>query len=133
MVFRLALDYDMNLYTAVDGNSVKLTPKLNLGQWNMIYAAYTYSAGGVGGVGVSLVIVNGVVASGHAKAIGVYGTTPFSNADKIYVGSGWTGQIRRFQVYSPATIRFEQGNECLVGICCLKIYHRRLYFVYLWN
>ena len=116
MVFRLALDKDMNLYTAVNGNSVTLAPKLNLGQWNMIYAAYVYSAGGLG---ISLVTVNGVVASGYAKVTGAYGTTPFSNADKIYVGSGWTGQIRRFQVYSPATTRPEQGK--IIG-CLLEFF-----------
>ena len=97
----------MNLYTGVDGNSVKITPKLNLGQWNMIYAVYVYT---VGGRGTSLITVNGVLAPEVAVTFGAYGPSYFSNADRIYVGSGLTGHIKRFQVYSPGVIRLNQGN-----------------------
>ena len=74
----------------------------------MIYASYVYTHGGRG---LSIVHINGMPATGYADTGAAYGPTFFSNSDIIYIGPGFTGQLRRLQIFSPAAFELDQGSS----------------------
>ena len=103
----------MYIQTEIDGFTAEVSTPISVGQWTMIYASYIYS---VGGVGASEVYINGVEGDAHPIIQNAKGPSHFSNADILTVGPGWTGQLRRFQIYSPTTLRLFQG----LILCCLS-------------
>jgi len=107
-VFRLTLTQTMFLKTQIDSTtSALITPAIQQGKWTMIYASYAYT---YGGLGVAVVYINGVLATGNAVTASAYGPSVFTNADYIRIGKGFLGQLRRLQIFSPAPLNFYQGK-----------------------
>ena len=112
MTFGLGIDPDMYLWTGVDQVGVKITsPQIPLKKWTMIYASYIYPSGGLG---ISKVYINGVEGADQAKITSLAGPTAFSMADKIGIGPGFTGQIRRVQLYSPAPLEIQDPGNIFI-------------------
>lgn len=93
------------LQISQDGLTSGLTAALVPGEWNMVYVSYLYTVGGYGAAIIYLNTVGGIsVVSGT-----VHGSSVFSNSDRVRFGEGFIGQLRRIQVYSPATFRLNTG------------------------
>ncbi len=90
------------LESAYDHNSLTL----NVGEWYWIYASRVYIAGGVG---VSVVYVNGEKLSLYPVVSSAQGPSKMSSSDKVRFGAGFSGKLRRVQVYSPAALKLNEG------------------------
>lgn len=121
----------VNYFTSpTAANSAVGTTVLELGKWNQVYFSLLYTSGKFGEV---LVQINGgPVDSFHSGTVSM-SRTWFSTSDLIAIGSGFIGQLRRFQVYSPAalelnsqpcdsttctaTLGFSDPQTCLEAVC----------------
>ena len=72
---------------------------LPVGQWKMIYASFVYNDGVLA---AALVSKDLPAADSASFTLSSYGTSAFSSSDKITIGAGFIGQLRRVQIYSPA-------------------------------
>jgi len=91
-----------------DVPGVPQTIGINVGEWTQIYASYIYT---YGGVGETVVYVNGVVAGGITFTLAAHGPSVFGGADTFSIGSGLIGKVRRIQIYSPATLQLVQSKS----------------------
>ena len=86
----------------------------------MVYVSYTYT---YGGFGVANAYIDGNLADIYlatTTAYGAHGNTAFSTSDYVLIGHGFPGQLRRFQVYSPAALRLNV-EPCGPSTCSLEI------------
>ena len=95
----------MKLKGQMEGANAESSLTLNLGEWYWIYASYIYT---VGGVGVSAVYINGgqFLAPYTSNA---QGASKLSNTDLVRFGAGFSGKLRRMQVYSPAALKLNES------------------------
>jgi len=99
-----------------DGTTSTETTTFTLGTWTMVYVSSSYS---FGGYGASNIYIDGKLGP-HAVTIAGYGSSVFSNSDRVRFGEGFSGQIRRIQVYSPAAFRLNP-KPCDATTCALDI------------
>ena len=93
----------MRIKTTIRDASMEMPPVLAVGEWNTVYVQYILT---VGGCGVSKVAINGADAGLQAYTSSFTAPPPFSGSDKVRIG-GFTGHLRRFQIYSPSAFPFE--------------------------
>ncbi len=106
-IFSLQVTSAMKLQSTLNTKTQILkTVSLTLGEWAMIYATFDYL---YGGLGVSMVYVNGVGAGFNPSVASAYGASSFSTSDTVKIG-GFLGQIQRVQVYSPAAYQSTLSN-----------------------
>jgi hypothetical protein len=107
----------MKLKSVVDGTSAEGTKILKLGEWNQVYIAYLLTTGKFS---AALVQINGGSVDSFPSKTVTFSSTSFSTNDNILIGVGFIGQLRRFQVYSPAA--FELSSEsCNPTTCDVNI------------
>ena len=80
---------------------------LALGQWIMVYVMYSLTSGGYG---VSMLFVDGIYQV-FASYNDVAGAKVFSALDTVKFSGGFTGQLRRMQIYSPAAFSLITGTR----------------------
>ena len=88
-------------------NTIEPSQTVPLGQWNTIYLVYAVASGGTG---VARLYINGNQMSAGLNMQNVPNNSPFSNSDIIKIGGVFTGNLRRMQIYSPATFGTSQGT-----------------------
>ena len=96
----------MTLKTQIEEKSGETNSGVDLGKWTMIYVSFYY---GFQGLGISFVHINAAIAGATVKT-NTYGPSVFRSNDVISIGPGFTGQIRRVQIFSPAAVHLIQGN-----------------------
>jgi len=97
----------MTLKTYFDAFSMETTDTIIAGSWNTIYVVYAFTASGYG---ISKIYINGVDNNGEATTMTSPGPAIFTPADTIKIGQGFAGELRRFQVYSPAAFGLATDN-----------------------
>ena len=117
----------MFLQLRVHTKTQTLTPKINLGEWYLIYIAFIETHGGFG---TAFVSINGAEGVASARTTSAYGYQHFSNQDTMYIGSGLIGRLRRVQIFSPATAHLQQGSILHCVIILIES-HRRLCSLFL--
>jgi len=100
-IFYLTLTPQMTLKNQIDNQSGTLNIGIKVGEWTTIYASYLYTDGGLAEADV---YVNGAEAGSTFTAT-THGPSLFRNTDVIRVGPGFTGHLRRVQIYSPAAFQ----------------------------
>ena len=84
-----------------------MSPALNIDEWTTVYVAYSLTAQGYG---VSTVFINGIY-RGFKSITTAPLASSFTNADIVKIGGGFTGQLRRMQIYSPAAFGLASGSS----------------------
>ncbi len=79
---------------------------LNVGEWYWIYVSYTCAAGNIA---ASIVYVNGASIDLSIYVAGALPSSKLSSSDVVQFGGGFTGKLRRAQVYSPAAFALNPG------------------------
>ena len=97
----------MKLKTWVGANSGSMTSTLVIGQWVTVYVAYSITQGTYG---VSQLFLNGGMNDGFASMNTQPNSTALSASDTVKIGGGFTGQLRRLQVYSPAAFSLSKDS-----------------------
>jgi len=103
----------MFLKIQIDTVSYSITTAVQLGEWTQIYASYIYT---FGGLGIAVVYINGDLTIGGAVKTSVYGPSVFTTSDQIRIGEGVIAELKRVQIFSPATLYLHQGI-CLTSSC----------------
>ena len=88
---------------------------LTLGRWHTIYISFIYSNGYVG---TSLATIDDVYISSPAIFYpSTYQSSIFTSSDKITIGAGFIGQLKRLQIYSPGVYQLDPGFYHSGSIC----------------
>jgi len=69
--------------------------------------------------GTAIVTINGAEADGITETTYGIGHKHFSDQDKISIGPGFIGKLRRVQIFSPATAFLQQG-DCVPSSCAIN-------------
>jgi len=77
-----------------------------VGQWTAIYVVYAFTSGGFG---VSMVYIDGFLANSAALTTNGLSPSAFSTSDIVKIGQGFTGKLKRIQIYSPAAFGLVQN------------------------
>ena len=94
----------LSLKATIQTQSVDGTAVFGLGTWNLIYVSIIYNDGVFASIMAS---VNQGIPDCSTYIFNAYEPSVFSESDIITLGAGFIGQIRRFQVYSPAAFQLD--------------------------
>jgi len=97
----------MKLKTWVRTSSFEMISTFAIGQWVTVYVSYSITQGGYG---VSLLFINGGIYQGFASIYTPPNSTALSTADTVKIGGGFTGNLRRMQIYSPGSFALTTGT-----------------------
>jgi len=96
----------MKLRTWVGTSNGIMPSTFAIGQWVTVYVSYSLTQGGYG---VSLIFINGGIYQGFASIYTPPNSTTLSTLDTVKIGGGFTGQLRRMQIYSPGAFSLTTG------------------------
>jgi len=97
----------MKVRTWVGTSSVLMSSTFAIGQWVTVYVSYSLTQGGYG---ASLIFMTGGSYQGFASTYTPPNSTALSTLDTVKIGGGFTGQLRRMQVYSPGAFSLSTGT-----------------------
>ena len=100
----------MKIKSTISGSGQEGTTVLIPGQWTMIYASFFYN---LKTLNAASVVINGASTDSSTHASPGYYSYIFSDSDVIKIGAGFIGQLRRLQVYSPASYLLDYGSIAL--------------------
>ena len=119
-ILQLQITSNMKLKSAIDdstGTSAEGTTVLQLGEWNQVYLSFLITSGWFT---AALVQINGGPVDSFPSMTNGLGPAAFSTNDIVYIGAGFVGQLRRFQVYSPAALELS-SESCNPTTCAVNI------------
>jgi len=96
----------MKLRTWVGTSSVLMSSTFTIGQWVTVYVSYSLTQGGFG---ISVFFINGGSYQSFASIYTPPNSTALSTLDTVKIGGGFTGQLRRMQIYSPGASFLNTG------------------------
>jgi len=91
----------------MDSITESMAPGLTLNQWSTVFVSYSYT---YGGFGISAIYIDGQFTNIPPRSSTGYLASAFSTSDVVKFGGGFIGKLRRFQVYSPAGFRPNEGS-----------------------
>ena len=97
----------MKLQTWVGTSSAAMSSTFTIGQWVTVYVSYSLTQGGYG---VSQLFINGGISQAFASLYTPPNSTALSALDTVKIGGGFTGQLRRMQIYSPGAFSLSKGS-----------------------
>ncbi len=106
-IFTLSITPSRKLKTVIGSGDFELSTPLSLGKWATVYVSYAFTAGGYG---ISRVFLNGVSDDGFASITAGLAPSDFSFSDMLQVGGNFVGSIRRFQIFTSASLELVTGD-----------------------
>ena len=103
------MDVNLQLFTSMENLPGTKAPRLNLGEWNMVYVSFLSLHKGQG---YSKIVING--ASDSAAITRITTARDYSRCtamSNIRFGNGFVGELKRIQVYSPAALIENSCNQ----------------------
>jgi len=98
----------MTLKLNINGTIGETLETVSVGEWTAIYAFYVFTQGGFGR---ARVYIDGVYTSALPDIASSPVPSDFSTSDIVKIGGGFSGYLRRIEVYSPASVGFASGDS----------------------
>jgi len=98
----------MTLKLNLDGTNSETSETVSVGEWTAIYAFYIFTQGGFG---TTRVYIDGVIPALYPIISSSPAPSDFSTSDTVKIGGGFSGYLRRIEVYSPASVGFASGDS----------------------
>ena len=97
----------MKLKTWVGTSGTPMSGTFAIGQWVTVCVSYSLNRGPYA---VSLLFINGGIYQGFASTY-ASSNSALSALDTVKIGGGFTGQLRRMQIYSPGALALDAGTR----------------------
>ena len=98
----------MTLKLNLDSTSSETPQTVSMGEWTAVYVFYVFTQGGFG---LARVYIDGAYTSATPSVFNSPAPSDFTTSDTVKIGGGFSGYLRRVQIYSPASVGFASGDS----------------------